>query len=102
MSQLLEKTMTIPQENAFTDKNNVADAVSQIMQNTMKQRQDSIPDSIRDAAKAAGQEAKSALTHETVNSVYKKHFQQAAGDRTDLPVNIRQSFQDIADQERKS
>ena len=94
--------MTIPQKNAFTDKNNVADAVSQIMQNTMKQRHDSIPDSIRNAAKVAGQEAKSALTNETINNVYKKHFQQAAGDRTDLPTNIRQSFQDIADQERKS
>ena len=102
MSQLLEKTMTIPQENPFTDKNNVADAVSKIMQNTMKQNHDQIPDGIRDAAKAAGQEAKGAMTQETINGVYKKHFQKAAGDTRNLPTNIRQSFQDLADQERKS
>ena len=88
--------------NQFTGKNPVADAVSKIMQNTMKQRQDAIPSSIRDAAKAAGVEAKTAKTKETINNVYKKHFQDAAGDRLDLPSNIRQSFSDIADQERQS
>jgi hypothetical protein len=102
MSHLLEKTMTIPQKNAFSDQNNVADEVAKIMQNTLQQRHNAIPDTIRDAAKAAGQEAKGALTHETVNSVYKKHFTQAAGNRTDLPTNIRQSFEDIANQERQS
>ena len=92
----------LPDKNQFTDKNDVADAVAKIMNQTRQKSIDSVPTEMRDAAKVAGQEAKTAKTQETINNVYKKHFQTAAGDRTDLPNNMRQTFQDLADQERQS
>ena len=92
--------MTPRQDNPFRKNDALANSVSDVLNKSAQQRQDEIPDAVKDAAKAAGTELRGMGRQpvETRNSVYNKHLTKAVGN-TSVTPNIRTSFETMADQE---
>jgi hypothetical protein len=87
--------------NPFSDRNNkVTNDIADIISKQRQSKIDAIPDSIKDAAKAAGSEARDAgvIPQETKNTIYNKHFMGAI-ENDDISTNNRQDFESLADQE---
>ena len=87
--------------NPFCNKPDKATQdIADLLNKNRQAKTDAIPDSVKDAAKAAGAEARGAghIPIETKNSIYNKHFTQAVGDG-EVSSGTRQSFETMADQE---
>jgi len=87
--------------NPFSDRNNkVTNDIADVLAKHQQSKVDAIPDSIKDAAKAAGSEARDAgiIPQETKNTIYNKHFTGAVGN-SEVSTSSRQDFESLADQE---
>jgi len=91
--------------NPFSNKpDKVTNDIADILNKHQQDKFDSIPDSLKNAAKAAGDELRGMGNQqplETRTSVYNKHLSKAVGDGTVTP-DTRQSFETMADQEFNS
>ena len=87
--------------NPFSDRNNkLTNDIADVLAKNRQAKSDAIPDSIKNAAKAAGVELRNAGTVpvETKNSIYGKHFSNAVG-ASEVSPSVRSSFETLADQE---
>ena len=77
--------------------------IADFLKKNREAKVDSVPDSVKDAAKAAGAELRGMGKQpvETRNAIYNKHLTKAVGDGTVTP-DTRQSFETMADQEFNS
>ena len=83
---------------------NVTNDIADILKKHQQDKVDSIPDSVKSAAKDAGAELRGMGNQqplETRTSVYNKHLSKAVGNDTVTP-DTRQSFETMADQEYNS
>ena len=82
---------------------NVTNDIADILKKHQQDKVDSIPDSVKSAAKDAGAELRGMglQPRETRTSVYNKHLSKAVGNDTVTP-DTRQSFETMADQEYNS
>jgi len=87
----------------FNKPDKVTNDIEDILNKHRQDKVDSIPDSVKNAAKEAGAELRGMGKQpvETRNSVYNKHLSKAVGDNTVTP-DTRQSFETMADQEYNS
>ena len=87
----------------FNKPDSVTNDIANLLNKNREAKVDSIPDSVRDAAKAAGAELRGMGKQpiETRNAVYNKHLTKAVGDDAVTP-DTRQSFETMADQEYNS
>jgi len=86
--------------NPFRKNDALANTVSDVLNKSAQQKQNDIPDTVKDAARAAGTELRGMGRQplETRTSVYNKHLTKAVGDSAVSP-SIRTSFETMADQE---
>tara|TARA_Y100000593_G_scaffold8046_1_gene14857 strand:+ start:3071 stop:3358 length:288 start_codon:yes stop_codon:yes gene_type:complete len=84
----------------FNKPDKLTNDIADILARNRQAASDAIPDSIKNAAKAAGAEARSAghIPQETKTAIYNKHFTGAVGDGA-VNQSTRQSFETMADQE---
>ena len=89
--------------NPFSKPDKVTGDIADVLKKHRQDKFDSIPDSVKDAAKAAGSELKGMGKQpiETRNSVYNKHLSKAVGNDNVTP-GTRQDFETMADQEYNS
>jgi hypothetical protein len=87
----------------FNKPDNVTNDIADLLGKNKQARIDAIPDTVRNAAKAAGSELKGMgkQPNETRTTVYNKHLSKAVGNDNVTP-NTRQSFETMADQEYNS
>ncbi len=82
----------------------VTNDIADILKKHQQDKVDSVPDSVKNAAKEAGAELRGMGNQqplETRTSVYNKHLSKAVGDSNVTP-DTRQSFETMADQEFNS
>ena len=84
----------------FNKPDKLTQDIADLLNKNRQAKADAVPDSLKNAAKAAGAEAKGAghIPIETKNSIYNKHFTKAVGDG-EVSKGTRQSFETMADQE---
>lgn len=77
--------------------------IADLLNKNREAKANAVPDSVKDAAKAAGAELRGMGRQpvETRNAIYNKHLTKAVGDGTVTP-DTRQSFETMADQEFNS